>query len=483
MTKTLPRRLPPIEKRPDWVFALLFFLYPLVVGLLVQLVLLPYVFPAWHAGDGLLDGLDSRAFHRLAVQQAEKIVIEGWKAWSLAPEGQPVAGIASAFYALFSPHPWVLLPLNAILHALAAWTVYKTLRFFLDNCWFAILASLPIMLFPSSLYWVSQLHNDNYAVTGMVLLGYGCACFAREKSWHDKRIVISGILAFLSGGALVWLVRDYAIKMFTAVGSVILIFLIVIFLVRLFRSRWPWKRASLSIGIVILSFFAIFSMRNFKLAGSKISDEPINIKVVSDTSTNSTSAENKNSAENKKWKYSPWLPPWLDNQIRLLSRTRASTIRDWMDEKGGEAGSNIDTDVNFHDAGQVICYLPRAVQVGFLSPFPTDWFDQGKKAPSAMMRRISGMEMLFVYLCWPGLFYAIWVWRKRPELWIWLLFCVGMLLIYVLGTPNVGSLYRFRYPFIMPMVGLGTAGWITIIRDFSTRAKSRLKIASPLSNN
>src|SRR3972149_2847474 len=84
----------------------LFFIYTLLAGLLIQLILLPYVFPTMHAGDGLLLGGDWVGFNRLAIELADKIHAQGWSAWELKPDGQPVAGIASIFYFLIAPKPW-----------------------------------------------------------------------------------------------------------------------------------------------------------------------------------------------------------------------------------------------------------------------------------------------------------------------------------------------------------------------------------------
>ena len=57
---------------------LLFFGYTTTVAWLVQLVLLPYVFPAWHAGHGLLVGGDWIGFHNTAAAIAQRIRAEGW---------------------------------------------------------------------------------------------------------------------------------------------------------------------------------------------------------------------------------------------------------------------------------------------------------------------------------------------------------------------------------------------------------------------
>jgi hypothetical protein len=475
MIRKTTRRLPPIAKWPDWVFLLIFFTYFLAISLLIQLVLLPHVFPAWHAGNGLLVGTDSETFNRLAVRQAQAIITEGWQVWSLVPGGQPVAGIASIFYVLISPHPWVLLPLNAFLHILAAWVLFKILGFFLEKRSHALLATLPFLLFPSALTWVAQMHNDNYAVTGSVLILYGWVCFARQESWRSPKRILGGILAILGGGGLIWMVRNYLVDMFTAIGGLLLVFLILLFLVRRGQSRWTWKKTISAITVVCITFFLVAGLRNIKLGAEGVVNDTVLTQTIpgeeivsaGDQPTDLGTDTETRKPNHKSWEYAKWLPSWLDLQMEQLSIKRAKAIRSWTNPSKGVKGSNIDINVTFHSALDIAVYLPRAVEIGFLAPFPTDWFDRGSKAPNTMMRRVSGLEMFFVYLCWPGFFYALWIWRKRPELWIMFSICAGMLIIYTLGTPNIGSLYRFRYPYIMPMVGMGVAGWIAFIRGLS----------------
>lgn len=474
MIKKFFRRIPPIENWPDWVFALIFFLYPLIVGLLIQLVLLPYVFPAWHDGEGLLVGLDSRSFHQMAVRQAWLLQTGGWQAWSIT--GQPVVAVASLFYALIAPHPWVLLPLNSLLHGLAAWTLYKTMAFFLEKRSHAFLAALPLFLFPSALSWVTQMHNDNYAVTAGVLLAYAWVCFTRKESWQNKWLILGAALALLVGAGLFWLVRDYVVPMFTAVGGVLLIYLIVLFLVRRIRSHWSWKQTLTAIAVVCFTFFLTASLQVVQLSSEGVEDNP-DFQSIFTGPGNLYQADTQPAQEtdpgavkpNKIWEHSTWLPSWIDSQMEQLSIKRTKALRKvWTETRGA---SNIDTDVLFRNTTDFVLYMPRAAEIGFLSPFPADWFGQGSKAPNTMMRRVSGLEMSFAYLSWLGLLYACWAWRKRPEFWAGIIFCCGMLLIYVLGTPNVGTLYRLRYPFFMSLVGFGTAGWLAFFRYQSTRGK------------
>ena len=159
---------------PTWLIIWgAFFISTLLMGLLVQLLLLPHVFPAWHAGDGLLVGLDSVAFHKIAVGLAERIHGEGWSVWTLRPGGQPVAGVAAIFYTLITPQPWVVLPLNAVLHATAGLVLMRMANYVCGNWRKSLLATFPFVFFPSTLTWTSQMLNDSYAILGGLLFIYG----------------------------------------------------------------------------------------------------------------------------------------------------------------------------------------------------------------------------------------------------------------------------------------------------------------------
>lgn len=172
--ETVPKYGQHTAKRPTLLIIWgVFFISALLVGLLVQLLILPHVFPAWHAGDGLLIGLDCVTFHKIAVGLAERIHTEGWSAWTLRPGGQWVAGVASVFYALITPKPWVVLPLNAALHATAGLVLMHMVNKICGNWRTSLLATLPFVFFPSTLTWTSQMHNDSYAILGGLLFIYG----------------------------------------------------------------------------------------------------------------------------------------------------------------------------------------------------------------------------------------------------------------------------------------------------------------------
>ena len=71
------------------------------------------------------------------------------------------------------------------------------------------------------------------------------------------------------------------------------------------------------------------------------------------------------------------------------------------------------------------------------------------------MRIVSAFEMMFIYSCYPGLLIFIWNNRKQTTVWGILIVCAGIMILYALTIPNIGALYRFRYPYLIPLVCFG----------------------------
>ena len=159
----------------------------------------------------------------------------------------------------------------------------------------------------------------------------------------------------------------------------------------------------------------------------------------------------------KKWVNSPWLPEAIDLQLKDIAKYRRKFVRAWSD-----GGSSIDLNVIFRDATDMIMYVPRSFQIAFFSPFPNIWFSTGKKAAGSAMRIVSAFEMLIAYFCLLGLPLFLWQNRRKPEVWGIVFVCTSMLIVYAMIIPNQGALYRFRYPFYMPLICFGVAGLLSI---------------------
>lgn len=122
-----------------------------------------------------------------------------------------------------------------------------------------------------------------------------------------------------------------------------------------------------------------------------------------------------------------------------------------------DAGSNVDAERSFDDAGDVLAYLPRAALVGLFAPFPDAWFGDGARVGRSG-RLVAGAEMCVIYLLSvPAL---ACVWRSRRDARVWFLLAVVVAGGVALGlvVVNVGALYRMRYIFWIVLMILASGG-------------------------
>lgn len=89
------------------------------------------------------------------------------------------------------------------------------------------------------------------------------------------------------------------------------------------------------------------------------------------------------------------------------------------------------------------------------------------------MRRLTGVEMIGVYCALLFLPYALWRWRRKVEMWLPVVFGTMMVLVYAFSTPNLGSLYRQRYGFLMLLVGVGLIGCLNALKLRASRQQDK----------
>ncbi len=427
-------------RRPAAVLWVAVFLYAALAAILVQTVVLPYWAPRWHAGHGLLAGLDAVSFHEVAVRQAEAIRRDGWLTWTLRPEGHLAAGVLSPLYALTVPEPWVLIPVNAALHATAAVVLFRILEM-LAPVRVALLGVLPLVLFPSSLTWYAQIHKDGFAVLGALLAALGWARVARAA--RDPAASLGrGLLPIVVGAGAVWLARPYLVDVLFGLGIGLAALVTGMVLVGAARGR----RAAGTAGRAVIRTWAA-ALVTWSLVALPGGHSYIDAPQMEGGANTPTPPAGE--APSGGWTRSRWLPPVVDRGLESLVQARSGFAR-------AQAGSLVDADVKLTSAAEVTAYLPRALQVALFAPFPSQW--AGGVTPGAsVMRRVAGAEVLLLYLAVAILPWGLWRWRDRPELHVLVVYCLGMMLVYALAVPNVGALYRFRYPFETLLIGLAVA--------------------------
>jgi hypothetical protein len=150
--------------------------------------------------------------------------------------------------------------------------------------------------------------------------------------------------------------------------------------------------------------------------------------------------------------------PRLNLSTRFVARVQKLRQRFFVEYPN--ASSNIDSSVQLTSLADLVRYLPRALMIGLLAPFPNMWFASGNQVGSAG-RLVSGMETMALYviegLAIPGLFSGL---RGRRSYSVWLLLLVAALGITSLGlvVVNIGTLYRLRYVFFILLIIPGMEG-------------------------
>ena len=440
-----------------------FALYSALVSLPVQLLVLPFIVPGYHAGHGLLAGGDTVGYHAIASLLAEGIERTGWSAWLLAPDGQPAAGLAALFYVLLAPEPWSVIPVNATLQATGGIIVLQLLRQLGATYKIAAASAALWVCFPSSLQWVSQIQKDGYYFAGMlgVLLGWTLLLrWTRRESHPAKFILAIGILA--TGVVLVGAARVYGLQIIQtlAVGLAIVAVPALVF------CAWHGKtlpaRSAVVMAVLALTPVLVNPNQLDSRTNAELPRGDRNFTFDGRTEY----AIKPNDFVRKHWVRTDFLPAAIDRTSMRMIVTRMG----YVGEPYSSAGSMIDLNVRILNATEFIAYLPRALQIAFLAPFPSHWIAPGVTPGSNIMRKVAGLEMLLLYpMLLAGLPLAAWRWRRNYEFWLITAFCGSILIAYTYATPNLGSLYRLRYGFLMTFAAIGFAALCLSICEFRAR--------------
>jgi hypothetical protein len=407
---------------------LLVFAWSLIAGLLIQWVVLPAL-PGLHAGHGLMKGGDPVWYHREAVRLAS-LMQQGWQVWELRPQGNAPIGITAAAYFLVGiREPWVVMPINAALFALAAVSLYGIFTSFASKS-LAFMATLPFVLFPSAALIYGQIHKDVFSIAGTLLIVFVWVQFVQrvESGW---RSVLGRVVLTALGCLLVWVVRPYLVQPLMA-ASVLSVLLLGIMTGRGRGVAW-W------VGILLCLLVQV--------GYNKYATAP--------TSPSARAAPSAPVAPS-----ALAVPTYLERAVANLNAARIGLV-----VSDSLAGSNIDSDIRFDSLAAVVSYVPRAFQVALLAPFPAMWVSDGVSPGSGVMRFISGLEMAGSYVLLIGvglLLYRLKV--NRSALLVAIFMTLVLILVLGLVVGNVGTLYRMRYGSWQLLNGLGVVGWVLMLQ-------------------
>jgi hypothetical protein len=445
------------------------------VGLFVQLVLLPHLLPDLHAGYGLLRGYDYLGFHRIAEMLADRMHAEGFSAWELRPHRQAIAGILGFLYWLAIPSPVVMLPINAMLFGLSAFLIHRIALTVIGDEHGALAGAMLFILFPSSMLWYAQMHNDAFFVPGLLLQIWAWIILATGR-WQSAGFALTVAIA---ASVAIWIVRPYFLPV-TAFANLVAAAALLLF---------ERRAGSLSRLTLIASLFVLVPLALWKGApASESRFYVLNDKVPSATDS-PTQAPDKvvtapsgvlvpEGAEDSASAHRPpkprstravqQRPPLTERAARLIDQKRQAMVRQGTRK---QAGSDIHTEVRFHTMSDVFQFMPKAVSAGLLAPYPDTWFAQARKPGGDIMRKLTAIEMLLAYTSIIALAWAVVTRRIRLGLLsVLMAFCLTLIIVWGTTIPNVGTLYRMR---MGPWMLIVCLGWAVLYRSLATSGAKR----------
>ena len=427
--------------RNPLTFPVLAVLQVVVLTLFVQFLFLPRLAPHLHAGAGLLEGHDGYYFHLVALALHERILAEGWGAWELRPRDLPVAGIAALLYTLLFPSPLVFLPLNALSWGLSTALIMRITRLATRSPRAARWAGLLFLLFPSQAIWYTQMHRELLFLPGLLLIAWSLLALARKRP-PLVGAVSGGVLGILA----IWVMRPYFLTILT------LALLVTVLWLALGAYRAGQRPGRLM--LASLPFFAVIAFLPIRPA--LIFDRYIEV----DRTAEETGAHPGLPAEPA---FLTRIGDKVQRQVLSIDHSRQHLL-----QQIGEAGTHIDEEVRFTTLGDVLVYCPRALQIGYLAPFPPDWVAPGHSPGGSLFRRLVGGEMMLAYLGLGGFLLLLVPGKGRWTALGLLGFATVIILLYALAVPNVGSLYRYRYPVWISLVLPGLA-WLLVLGQIHWR--------------
>lgn len=395
------------------------------------------LYPQQFDRDGIGQfGLDSHSYQFDAARRAGTLWESGPIAWLKAPTEFHVRFYSLSF-ALVRPVLGKTIlaaePVN-LLYYLAILILTFSLTKRLADQRAALLASALVALWPSLLLHTTQFLRDPLFIVSILGLVLVLTNLLTRTYSLGKGVGVGalGVLAALS----LWLVRS---EMWLVVRTIVFLAL-ALFAIRIWRER-KLLAGSLA-GIVLVFAVTLATTLTFPApekisppTGTRISDAPP----------------------------PPPPPPRKGEDTSIWGRI-AKRRRGYISAGAGQAGNSaIDPDVTFSSRADTIKYVPRAVEIGYLAPFPKMWFTSGYNA-RRIGRLLAAAEMIVLYLA--EILAVIGLWQRRRQLAVWLLTLGGAMSITALGlvVVNVGTLYRMRYAFFILLIILAATVVVRFVK-------------------
>ena len=394
-------------------------------------VLLSSLVPSANVGNGFTTP-DSVGFHQIAVKQAEIIRQSGWRAWTAFPENHFPAGYASAIYVLFGTHQETLWGFQAALHATNTLLVFLILNTVFPR-FPAWVGSAYYLVYPASLEFTYNLHKDIFFSMGCFLLLWAFL----QISPQDKK-------SFRPWAGTGWIIlATVLIKLSRPYVYPLLYLLALLVPLKVFLGNGK-EQVRKSIFTAVLVLFSIWVMDKITqdIPSRLVNEANLNkegeVILTKESEVNST----KESAQRNFSK--------LERLFKSYQHAREGFNHT-------EGRSRVDHEFVPKDLREFIFYIPRSLQIGLFSPWPSEWGTPGSSTSATMWKKLLFVYGPLNYIAMGLLLVALVAGPKRIEIGIIVLFCLFVIAFFSLIVSNVGALNRFRNPPYLLLVATGIA--------------------------
>jgi len=390
----------------------------------------PYL-AGMHNGHGLWNfSMDCSTFDQWAIHYAKLLQEGGFYSWwygdttatgdgtllSTLVGQYPHVRLISLSYFLFAPHSIAFAPINAFTWMATVFVVYALARVLLpDNRNMAALGTMIFTLMPTYLLQTTQLLKDPLYILGCSLFLLGAARLL------SGRLKSTSVIFIVVGMQLCVLLRAYMLPAFALLAFLLMVMVFV---------RIPTSRVFAAVTAGVLLMLVCWQVL---VMGGVIQMPGIAVHQTF-----------------------PDVTQWLDKLIQSFQDSRAAFYT-------FHAGSVVDKDVVFENWVDGLRYVPRALQVGLLSPFPSCWFQPEYSALTGA-RLLAGVETLGFYAILPG--FAVFIFCRSIPIrlrFFFLTFSLFFILLLGMGVPNMGAIYRMRYAYLLPIILGGVSGWLVVL--------------------
>ncbi|HEX8130267.1 MAG TPA: hypothetical protein VF527_14280 [Pyrinomonadaceae bacterium] len=414
--------------------------------------------------DGIMNSFasDGHVYRQGAARLVGVLRQKGWRAWARQPE-QANVKLLSLQFAILSP-----LFGQSILSAepfnLSCYLAILLLVFMLGRevggRRVGLIAAGVVSLWPTFLLHTTQFLKDPLFIAGaLALVLIVTTWLTRTYNWVGA--VGMGALVALTTGLLLRVRFEFGVIIFA-----IVLFGFGLLIIRQLRERrWLYWNLVCPLLIIIIGMAATFYLRDSynRYSTRQITQLGLPLCPGKERLAVGPAEGLASPATGTPLNYTGWLFAAADKAALEVGCVRYYFIA-WYPV----SGSIIDGQVRIENFNDLILYLPRALAIGLLAPFPQDWFGTGLSVGRAG-RLLSGAETLIIYLCEVLALLALV--RSPRRLPAWLLLAVTVLGATALGlvVSNLGALYRFRYLFWILLIILGVDGLVSIMSALKDR--------------